>query len=226
MKCIPRSVLTVALVLWATSGAWCQAPTTAPLTIQTSSLPKAFLHQPYTFQLLAQGGTTPLTWELTSGFLPQGLALGPDGVLHGSPAAKGNFSFTVAVRDNSQPVQQRKRELTLQIVVPLVVEWSRYPRITGQKLDCAIRIANQTAQDLDFTIVALAVAEDGRATAIGYQHFTLKGDTANLEIPFSETLPRGSYELNVDAVGEAPQINTIYRARLVSKERLQVQQGP
>ena len=114
----------------------------------------------------------------------------------------------------------------MQIVAPLVVEWSRYPRITGQKLDCAIRIANQTAQDLDFTIVALAVAEDGRATAIGYQHFTLKGDTANLEIPFSETLPRGSYELNVDAVGEAPQINTIYRARLVSKERLQVQQGP
>jgi len=204
-----------------------QAPApVAPLSIQTSSVPKGFLRQPYTFQLQSQGGTLPLTWKLASGFLPQGLQLSPDGILHGTPTTKGNFSFTLELHDSSQPAQIRKRDLSLEIVVPLVVEWSRYPRISGQKLECAIRVANQTAQDLDFTVIALAVAENGRATAVGYQHFTLKGDTENLEIPFSENLPRGSYELNVDAVGEAPEVNTIYRTRLVTKENLQAQQGP
>jgi len=72
----------------------------------------------------------------------------------------------------------------------------------------------------------LAVNEIGRATAVGYQHFTLKNNTADLEIPFGENLPRGSYDLNVDAVAEVPATNTIYRARLVPKEKLVVQQGP
>lgn len=201
-------------------------PSGGPITLQTSSLPTGFLRRPYTQQLQAQGGLLPLTWKVVGGFLPQGLDLSADGVLTGTPITKGDFRFTVAVRDNNQPAQELRREFTLQIVAPLVVEWSRYPHITGQKLECTIRLANQTGQDFDLTVVALAVADDGRATAVGYQRFTLKGNTVNLEIPFSENLPRGSYQLNVDAVGEVAETNSIYRARLVTNERLQVQQGP
>jgi hypothetical protein len=189
-------------------------------------LPTGFLRRPYTLQLQAQGGLLPLTWKVVRGFLPQGLELSADGLLGGTPVAKGEFRFTVAVRDGNQPAQELRREFTLQIVAPLVVEWSRYPRVTGHKLDCAIRLANQTGQDFDLTVIVLAVAQDGRATAVGYQHFTLKGNTMNLEIPFGENLPRGSYQLNVDAVGEAAETNSIYRARLATGERLQVQQEP
>jgi len=77
-----------------------------------------------------------------------------------------------------------------------------------------------------FTIVVLAVNEIGRATAIGYQHFTLTQGTVDLEIPFGENLPRGSYEVNLDAVGEVAATDIIYRSRLVTSERLQVQVGP
>jgi len=72
----------------------------------------------------------------------------------------------------------------------------------------------------------MALNETGRATAIGYQRLTLKKDTTSLEIPFGENLPQGSYELNVDAVGEVAATNSIYRARLVPKEHFQILQGP
>jgi hypothetical protein len=35
----------------------------------------------------------------------------------------------------------------------------------------------------------LAVNDIGRATAIGYQHFGLKHETIDFEIPFGENLP-------------------------------------
>jgi hypothetical protein len=225
-KC--ANLVGLALVLASGMSSWAQSPTPTlgPLTVQTSSVPKGFLRRPYTFRFQAQGGATPLTWDLAGGFLPNGLELSADGTLSGTPTTKGDFSFTVRVRDNSQPALERKREFTLQIVAALVLEWSRYPQVTGQKLDCAIRLANQTGEDFDLTVIALAVAEDGRATAVGYEHFTLKGDTVNMEIPFSQTLPRGGYELNVDAVGEVAETNSIYRARLVTKDKIQIQQGP
>ena len=72
-----------------------------------------------------------------------------------------------------------------------MVEWSRKPKINGHRLDAAIRVSNQTGDDFDFTVIALAVNENGRATAVGYQHFTLKKDTDEFEIPFGENLPRG-----------------------------------
>src|SRR5207244_12260979 len=95
-------------------------------------------------------------------------------------------------------------------------------KINGQRLDSAIRLAKTTGQDFDLTGSALAVKEIGRATAVGYQHFTLRSDTEDVEIPFSESLPPGTYELNVDAVAEVPESITIYRARLVTREKLVV----
>ncbi len=47
-----------------------------------------------------------------------------------------------------------------------------------------------------------------------------------MEIPFGENLPYGSYQLNADVVAEVAATNSIYRARLVPKELLQIQQGP
>ena len=87
-------------------------------------------------------------------------------------------------------------------------------------------MSNQTEQDFDLTAIVMAVNEIGRATAIGYQRINLKKGTAELEIPFGENLPFGSYELDADVVAEVAATNSIYRARLVPKERFQIQQGP
>jgi hypothetical protein len=192
---------------------------------QTDPLPKGFLRRPYHFKLEAQGGITPLTWEVTAGTPPTGIELAPDGTLSGTPTELDTFRFIVTVTDSGKPAAQRKREFILSAVAPLVVEWSRKPKVTGHRLEAAIRVSNQTGDDFDFTVIALAVNEYGRATAVGYQHFTLNKDTDEFEIPFAENLPRGAYDVHVDAVGEVASTNSIFRARLAPAEKLQVVQG-
>jgi hypothetical protein len=216
----------LALALLGSSPAQQGAATGEPIVPTSGPLPKAFLRQPYHYKLEAQGGITPLSWEVTNGSPPEGIELAPDGMLSGAPTEVDSFHFVVTVTDSGKPVAQKKKEFVLDVVAPLVVEWSRKPRITGHRLEAAIRVSNQTGNDFDFTFIALAVNENGRATAVGYQHFTLKKDTDEFEIPFAENLPQGSYDLNVDAVGEVEATNTIFRARLAPTGKLQVVQGP
>ena len=214
------------LALLGSSTAQQGAATGEPIVLPTSQLPKGFLRQPYHFKLEAQGGITPLTWEVTAGSPPEGIELAPDGTLSGAPTEVDSFHFVVTVTDSGKPVAQKKKEYILEVVAPLVVEWSRKPKVTGHRLEGAIKVSNQTGSDFDFTVIALAVDETGRATAVGYQHFTLKKDTDEFEIPFAENLPQGAYDLNVDAVGEVESTNTIFRARLAPAGKLQVVQGP
>ncbi len=197
-----------------------------PIVLQTASLPKGFLRQPYHFKLEAQGGILPLKWEITAGAQPPGIDLSPDGTLTGVPTEVDSFHFVVTITDSGKPARERKKEFTLDVVAPLLVEWSRKPKVTGRRVEGAIKVSNQTEQDFDFTFIALAVDPTGRATAVGYQHFTLKKNTDEFEIPFGENLPFGSYDLDADAVAEVAATNTIYRARLTTGERIQVQQGP
>jgi hypothetical protein len=197
-----------------------------PIVLQTPSLPKGFLRQPYHFKLEAQGGILPLKWEITAGAQPPGIDLSPDGTLTGAPTEVDSFHFVVTITDSGKPARERKKEFTFDVVSALLVEWSKKPRITGRRLEGAIKVSNQTEQDFDFTFIAVAVDPTGRATAVGYQHFTLKKDTDELEIPFGENLPFGTYDLSVDAVAEVAATNTIYRARLATPEKLQVTQGP
>jgi Putative Ig domain len=202
------------------------AATGEPLEVRTTSLPKAFLRQHYETRLEARGGITPLRWDLTDGAPPPGIALGQDGILSGAPTETGEFRFTVTVTDSGRPAAQRNQQLVLTVVAPLLAQWGRYPKVTGRRLEGSIIVSNQTEQAFDLTVIMMAVNEIGRATAIGYQRIALKKGTTSLEIPFGENLPQGSYELNVDAVAEVAATNSIYRARLVPKERFQLQEGP
>ena len=202
------------------------AATGEPLVIQTTSLPKAYLKQHYEIHLGAHGGITPLRWEITEGALPGGMALGHDGALSGIPAETGEFKFTVTLTDSGRPGAQLNQQLVLTVVAPLFAQWGRYPKVKGQRLEGSIIVSNQTEQDFDLTVIMMAVNETGRATAIGYQRFNLKKDDTGKEISFGENLPQGSYELDVDAVAEVAATNSIYRARLVPKERFQMLQGP
>ena len=66
----------------------------------------------------------------------------------------------------------------------------------------------------DLTVVIVAVAENGRATAIGYEHFPLKAGATNVQISFGNTLPHGAYVIHADAIAEIPNRNVILRQRL------------
>jgi len=197
-----------------------------PLEVHTTSLPRAYLHQPYEFRLHAVGGVLPLTWELTDGALPLGVRLRTDGIISGSPAVAGQFKFTVTVHDSGKPAYERKQELTLIVVAPLLAVWGEYPKVNGQRIDGSVKVSNQTEHNFDLTVIILAINPVGRATAIGYQHFVLKRGTSEFDIPFGSNLPPDPYEVNVDAVAEVAETDSIYRARLVTEGKLRITQGP
>jgi hypothetical protein len=220
--------MAAALLLVAT--VWTHAPaeqlSVPPLVIETQSLPKAYVRQAYQARLGAQGGMPPLKWELSEGSLPAGIVLQSDGLLTGTPAQTGDFHFSITVSDSGTPAHQISHRFSLTVISPLMAQWGRYPKINGQRLEGSILVSNQTDQDFDLTVIVLAVNQIGRATAIGYQHFKLKKNTEEIEIPFGDNLAPGTYELNVDAVAEVAASNSLYRAQLVPKQRFTVQSGP
>ncbi|HSS96641.1 MAG TPA: putative Ig domain-containing protein [Terriglobales bacterium] len=187
---------------------------------------KVFLRAQYHEQLEAQGGSAPYTWKLDHGDLPHGLSLDRAGVLSGMPSETGDFHIVITVSDSANPAHQRNQELTLRVLAPLAVQWGNQAKINGKRIEGSVKVSNQTGDDFDLTFVVLAVNDLGRATAIGYQHFNLKHETLDYEIPFGENLPPGGYVVNVDVVAEIATTNSIHRARLVTPGKLQMVQGP
>ncbi len=72
-----------------------------PLQItSTSPLPAGLQPQAYAFTCAASGGFPPYAWAQTGGALPAGLILNAaNGVLSGTPATSGQFTFEIRVTD-------------------------------------------------------------------------------------------------------------------------------
>ena len=86
-----------------------------PIAITTTSLPGGTLGDPYSHLVAATGGNGPLSWTVTAGSLPPGLALAQaTGVLSGTPTQQGGFTFTITVGDGIAP--SASREFTVAIV--------------------------------------------------------------------------------------------------------------
>ena len=202
------------------------APEGGQLIIETGSLPSGYTRGTYSFTLRAHGGIPPLHWKVEKGELPPGLKLEDDGRLRGAPEKPGEYRFTVSVADNAKPQQAVEREFVLSVFRALVLEWKIPPHVSGSRIEGSVRVSNETPEDFDFTFYVLAVSENGRATAIGYQRFPLKQGTMDFDIPFGENLPPGAYVVHADAVGEVAEKNHIYRARLQTPGALQVVAGP
>jgi hypothetical protein len=207
-------------------GQQAAAPDPTKLALDASVLPTGSPRHSYKFQFQAHGGIPPMKYAVAEGSLPTGMKIGEDGLLSGAPQAVGKYRFTVAVTDSSTPPQRATRTFDLRIVQPMLMQWKKYAHVTGSRVDGSVVVSNSTEDDFDFTFVVLAVADNGRATAIGYQRFPLKSGVDSLEIPFGENLPKGNYTVHVDAVAEVPQKDKIYRTRLQTKEKLPVAIGP
>ena len=203
-----------------------QAGSGPAVAIETNPLPNAAPRRAYHFEFHARNGIPPLEWKVIAGSLPAGLKLGLDGVLTGTPVAAGLYRFTVQATDTSNPPQVATREMQLRVVPPLLLEWKKFAKVADNRIDGSVLVSNGTEDDFDLTLIVLAVAENGRATAIGYQRLTLNRGVTSFEIPFGETLPSGGYAVHVDAIAEVADKDLIYRARLQTKEALRVIVGP
>lgn len=212
----------VALLL-ATSSLAQQAAPAASVSIETKALPAAGLWNPYSLKLEASGGIGPYGWHVVSGSLPRSLELRDFGVIEGMVEQQGTFNVTIEAigRDGSRS----RRAFTFKVEPPLTASWSRKAEVEGNRIDGSIKVSNSTGRDFDLTFIVLAVNDIGRATAIGYQHFSLKKNTRDLELPFGDTLAPGNYAVNVDVVGEEPVSDMIFRTRLV-EPRERITQGP
>jgi len=88
------------------------------LQIVTTSLPDGTAREPYSASLQAIGGIGNKTWSLAEGSsLPAELSLDPaTGAVSGTPTAKGNYSFTVGVKDEATPSNNTDTQIiTIQI---------------------------------------------------------------------------------------------------------------
>ena len=198
------------------------------LSILTKDLPVASLWNPYGpvgrygFHLRSMGGVGEHRWRITAGALPRGLKLEEFGIISGAPEESGQFEFTVLLTDGRD---EARRKYTLTVEPPFRADWSKKSQVSGNQIDGSIKVSNTTGRDFDLTFVVLAVNDIGRATAIGYQHFPLKKNTRDMELPFGDTLSPGNYVVNVDVVGEEPVSKMIFRARLVAPKQ-SVTPGP
>ncbi len=186
------------------------------LSLSRSDLPKASLWEPYQFQLEASGGTEPYRWQMIDSSLPKEISVNDRGEVSGTFEESGSFGFVMTVTDSGRPAKKRQKGFVIETEVPLTADWKQKTQVSGQRIDGSVIVSNRTGRDFDLTFIVLAVNDIGRATAIGYQHFPLKRDTQEQELPFGDTLSAGNYTVNVDVVGEEPISKRIFRARLVS----------
>lgn len=194
--------------------------------INDSELPETYPQAVYEVQFRTHGGVPPLHWRLEKGVLPPGMKLEETGLLHGSPQSTGEFQFAISVADGGKPQLAVEKQFILRVHSALTLRWKSEAHVSGNRIEGTVTISNTTADTVDLTFIVLAVAPNGRATAIGYQHFALPNGTLDKELPFGETLPNGGYVVHVDAVGEVPSKRLIYHERLQTPAPLQVLVGP
>jgi hypothetical protein len=115
----------------------------AALSITTASLPGATAGTAYSQALAATGGTPPYTWTATS--LPAWLSLSAGGVLSGTPAQSGSFTFTVTVTDSARPAATASRQFTLTVAVP------QAPQVSITGLTDTVNPIQQPAVDVQLS---------------------------------------------------------------------------
>ena len=88
--------------------------------IQTSSLSAGSIQKFYSAGLSATG-TSPITWQISSGSLPDGLTLDSStGIISGAPSKSGTFSFTVKAT-NSAGYDEQNYSLKIAGIAPKIV---------------------------------------------------------------------------------------------------------
>ena len=200
-----------------------QGPT---LAVVDEPLPPIEVGVEFHFFLHANGGAPPYVWSVASGDLPEGITLTPEGLLSGRAGKAGAFTLTLQIEDSSHPAHTINKEFRAVVSASLLLEWNEVPKVRDDRIDGSVQVSNGSPDIFDLTVVIVAVAENGRATAIGYEHFPLKPGTNNLQIPFGNTLPHGAYVIHADAIAEIPTRKAILRQRLQSPQPLLVTQGP
>jgi Ice-binding-like/Putative Ig domain len=69
------------------------------ITVNPTVLPNSTVGSAYSATLTGSGGVAPYTFAVTSGALPSGVTLAPNGAMAGTPLAAGTSHFTITATD-------------------------------------------------------------------------------------------------------------------------------
>ncbi len=83
--------------------------------IKTESLPDGILNMQYDFMVEADRDDF-LSWEVTSGALPEGLTLSDEGMLSGIPTESGSFTFGVRAALTAGNIVSDEKQFTLTVL--------------------------------------------------------------------------------------------------------------
>ncbi|MBI5500550.1 MAG: putative Ig domain-containing protein [Deltaproteobacteria bacterium] len=126
------------------------------LAITTGSLPGGRVQVAYAAQLEASGAAGTVTWEVTSGVLPPGLALDAEGAISGLPERSGTYDFEVTVHDATASDVD-----LLSIAVPKVLLMSGFEPFGGYAINSSYEAIESFDEmmigGLDVRVVELAV---------------------------------------------------------------------
>jgi len=151
-------------------------------SITTSSLPNGNVGVSYSQTLAATGGTSPLSWALSSGSLPAGLSLvASTGAITGTPTASGTSNFTARVTDNVGATATKA--LSIVVVSTLTITTSSLPATTvGVAYNQTLTASGGTTPytwaissgslPAGLSLVASTGAITGTPTAAGTSNFT------------------------------------------------------
>ncbi len=102
-----------------------------PVQVTTTSLAGGQVSGAYSATVAASGGTTPYSWSVSAGALPNGLTLSGAGQISGTPTTSGTVSFTVRVADSSAPAKTATANLSIAVAAvvtpPVTISTSSLP---------------------------------------------------------------------------------------------------
>ena len=100
------------------------------LAVTTTTLPDGTVGTAYSATLASTGGTTPVTWAVTTGTLPASLTLNPStGVISGTPTTAATSTFSVTATDHLNQTATQSLSITIH-PAPLSITTTTLPNGT------------------------------------------------------------------------------------------------
>jgi hypothetical protein len=187
----------------------------AALTITTQSLPGGALNVAYSTTLAASGGTLPYTWSIVGGSLPAGLSLNSStGVISGTPAESGSFSFTVQVTDAGNPGQSASKALSISVATQASnTIWpdSTAPGVVDAGPDSAVELGVKFRSDSDGYITGIRFYKSAANTGTHVANLWSGNGTLLASAAFSGETASGWQQVNF-STPVAITANTVYVA--------------
>ncbi|MCM2474840.1 tandem-95 repeat protein [Rhizobium sp. CG5] len=137
---------------------------TAPtLSIAPSSLPDGTAGTTYSQTLSATSGTSPYSYAVTSGALPDGLSLSSSGAISGTPTSAGSESLTVTATDAYGATGSQAYTLAIAIAAPVASNSNATVAANSSSNTIALSLSGGTTA----SVTVASAPSHGTATASG-----------------------------------------------------------